>query len=172
MITNTELNKKLRVLAINNGLCEQWQGLWQKDWNDLELVNRFYKGIDFYLKTRFIPTDLFMSDVDTAFLRSHGIIVNDTYSLLNPKYAIAIGSSEMTVRINGNHTSVIYATDCSKLTIIAKNNSHVIVHMLDSSSVMASQLGSARVCIINHSETTTIMGENGIAVRQELDYLK
>ena len=56
-MNESELNNSLRTMAIENGLCEKWKADWQTDWSAQILVDKFYAGLDFYLKKRFIPTE-------------------------------------------------------------------------------------------------------------------
>lgn len=167
-----QLNDELRRTAIRNGLCEQWQGYWKKDWSLQKMAERFFTGIDFYLKNRFVTNDMFKSCFDKSFLRENGILVDDEYSLLNPTKAIAIGKSKSTIRYNSNNVASLYIVDESEVKIVAKGNSFVIVHLLDSTRATISQEGKAEVIAIIHSPSAKVYTDDTITIKYELDYLK
>lgn len=164
------INKLLKEKAIDCGLCDQWKKEWEQDWDFEKLANQFYRGLDFYLKTRFIPTKFFKESFDIDFLRKNGILVDDKYSLLNPENAILIGNSNGTVRMNGFKATNVYVVDKSHLKIIAKNRSFVIVHALDRCVINASKNDLAHLVVIKHSPDVKVEG-NAI-VKEEYDYLK
>lgn len=164
------LNETLREAAINKGLCQLWQTRWQKDWSIDQMATKFYEGIDFYFSTHFITPDFIEKNFQKDFLRKKGLIVNDKYSLLNPKYAAVLGNSSSTIRINGDNPSTIYVADNSNTIILAKQNAFVIVHVLDKAQVKAEAYDNAHVKIINHSTETIIDAEKNVGVSQELNW--
>lgn len=50
MIMN-RLNSELRGHAVSYGLCTQWQGDWQTNKSQQELIGMYIRGIDFVLNT-------------------------------------------------------------------------------------------------------------------------
>lgn len=167
-----ELNKELRERAIAHGLCRQWQEEWKDDWSLDKMMRRFYKGLDFYLKKRFVSGSFIKKNFPIDYRRKNGLLVDDTYSLVNPSEAILIGDSTSTIRINNTNTSNIYVTDKSKLKVIAKNRAFVIVHMLDSSSVGAEAYDSAKLIVIQHANSVHINANEQVEVKREFDYLR
>lgn len=172
MINDSELNKELRDSAIRYGLCNQWQNEWRKDWDKDKMVSRFYKGIDFYLKNRFVSNDFIKNNFDLNFLRNKGILVDDTYSLLNPENAILIGNSSSNIRFNGRNISTLYILDKSKAKITAKGKSFVMVHLLGMSELEAEQESGAEVVAIVHSTDCVVSSDSGVKIKYELDYLR
>ena len=172
MIEVKQINNELRDKAVNCGLCKQWQNDWEKEWDLERMASQFYRGIDFYLKNRFIPKDYFKNAFGLDYLRKKGCIVDDIYSLTNPENCILIGNSQSTVRVNAENASNIYVIDDSKLKVIARNRSFVIVHALDNAQIEAWQYDNARVVIIRHSEDIKITTNGNVKVKEELDYLK
>ena len=170
MKTEKEINKELRDFAVSNGLCQEWQDMWEEDWNYEKMIEMFWNGIDFFLAKRFVDNDYINNNFDKDFLRDNGIIVDDKYSLLNPKNAIIIGDSTSVVRVNGYKASTIYALDNCHLKVTSKNRSFVIVHVLGKAKVDTSKYDLSRLVVILHSREATVTG-NAI-VREEYDYLK
>lgn len=167
-----ELNKELRAQAINNGLCAMWQKEWKEDWDLDKMISQFYRGIDFFLDKRFVSNNFIKENFDRYFLRKNGILVDDTYSLLNPRNAILIGESQSTIRFNNYMVTTIYVIDNSKAKILAKGHSSVIVHLLGNPQVEVEQKEHGNVLIINHSKESVIISDDGIKIKEEFDYLK
>lgn len=167
-----ELNTQLRNKAINCGLCNQWQKEWKNDWDFEKMANQFYLGLDFYLKTRFMSKEFIKQSFDLDYRRKNGVLVDDKYSLINPKNSILIGDSDGTIRVNGTSSSNIYVTDNSKLKIIGRNRSFVIVHALDNAQIYAEQYDKARLVVIKHSHDAKISTFGNVTLREEYDYLK
>ena len=171
MKSERELNERIRNSAISCGLCSQWQREWRNDWNLDKLVERFYKGLDFFLKTRFVSNDFIKEGFDKGFLRRKGIIVDDAYSLLNPQMAIMLGASKSMVRVNGYTVSTIYVTDSSDVKVSAKGHSMCLVHVLGQASVSAMNEDKASITVINHSTASSISAADGVKILDEMDYL-
>lgn len=165
------INNELRRMAVSCGLCNQWQEDWKNDWNLPKMVDKFFSGIDFYLKTRFVSRQFIMESFPLEFLRENGIIVNDKYSLMNPEHAILIGDSSSTIRVNGFKSATVYVTDNSHLKVYAKNRAFVIVHALDSAEIDGKAYGEADIVIIKHSTSIKITPDESIRIKEELEYL-
>lgn len=166
-MNKTELNERLRKAAIDCGLCEQWQHEWENDWDSTKMISQFYRGIDFFLDKRFISNEFIKENFDKDFLRKWGILVDDTYSLLNARHAILIGDSTSTIRINNHNVSEIYVIDNSKAKIIAKDNAKVIVRLLGKAQIEVEKKGSANVTVINHSKDSVIISNDNIKIRED-----
>lgn len=171
MKSEKELNESIRNKAVSCGLCAEWQKNWKNDWNLDKLVDRFYKGLDFFLKTRFVSNDFIKDNFEKGFLRKKGIIVDDAYSLLNPQMAIMLGSSKSMVRVNGYTVSSIYVTDSSDVTVAAKGHSMCLIHVLGQASVYARNEDMASITVINHSTASNISAVSGVKIIDEMDYL-
>ena len=168
MISTQELNCELRRLAIENGLCEKWQKMWAEDWPLEKMVDMFFKGVDFFISTRFVPNEKIEEWVGRDFLRKNGILVNDSYSLANPQNVIAIGNTKTTIRVNANNPANIYLCDESVATLEAKNRSFVIVHLYGEATLRAEAYDKAHVCAIRHSENTKVISKDNILIKKEI----
>lgn len=166
------LNEQIRSKAIEKGLCDKWKEDWESDWSLDKLVDKFYRGIDFFLDKRFVSNDYIKESFDKDWLRKNGILVDDEYSLLNPDSAIFLGNSQSTIRFNGYNAATIYVTDESNVKVIAKNKSFVLVHVLGNAQVEAKTYDSANITVLIHSKESIVIADNGIKVKEELDYLK
>lgn len=172
-----EINNRLRESAIRSGICQQWRREWQQEWTEQQLVQRFFKGIDFFIETRFIsPNDinaLFPKD----FLRRNAIIVDDHFSLLNPRqddgtrYAAIIGESTANIRINGRNMASIYACDNAKLKIIAHNSSWLMIHLYDKAAAEIQNTETTTITVITHSANNTVTSSSPIILKTTIPQL-
>ena len=172
MKDSVTLNKEIREMAISHGLCEGWQKEWEYDWDQDRMISQFFRGIDFFIYKRFIPVEYIKVNFDKYFLRHKGIIIDDTYSLLNPTNAILVGNSKSTIRINGMKASTIYVTDSSKATITVRDKSFAMVHLYGQSSIDAKAYDSASITIIKHSELANTKVSGRCKVLNEIEIQK
>lgn len=167
-----EINNELRSMAISAGLCQQWQEMWRSDWNADRMISQFYRGIDFFLKNRFVSNKYIAKNFDRDFLRSHGVIVDDTYSLLNNRHSIILGDSNATFRANGHNVSRIYVTDQSNLKVIAKDSAFVLVSVFGNATVEVEQNFLSWVTVILHSKDAHVTTSGKVKIKENYDYLK
>jgi len=166
------INKELRDTAIEKGLCDEWQKKWEKDISEDMLVKMMFKGLDFCLANRYPSNEYIIKNFDLDFRRRNNVFVNDKYSALNPKEALILGKSNITVRYNANHSGSIHVRDNSSVRLTAKNNSFVIVHLYDNAKIDPEIIGSPRIVLIKHSDKVTINEKQGIVIKEEYQYLK
>lgn len=170
---DSKKNNELRDKAVSLGLCDQWQGLWSKDWDDRKMIERYKEGIDFCLANDFPSVDYIKSHFSKEDLRNGGLFMDDKRSVLNEKMIVVRGSSDITARYNGNTVAEVYITDESKLRIYAKNHCHVVLHILGDAQVEIEQEDDATVLAIKHSKTCCVHVAKGyITEKEELTYLK
>ena len=167
-----ELNKELKNQAIALGLCQPWQDSWKKDWSNVKMVEKMYKGMDFCLKHHWPSNDFITRHFDLGFLRQYNVFVNDKYSVCNPKQSLVLGSSEITFRYNAWYNGSIHIRDNSSVKIYARNKSFVIIHLYEKAYIEAEQTDKATIVIIKHSPDVTIVADTNIKVKEEYDYLK
>lgn len=172
MIDKKELNKTLRESAIKNGLCAQWQKEWEKDWDIEHMISQFFRGLDFYLKNRFMTNDFMKENFDIDIRRSHNILVDDDYSLSNPQQALIVGNSNAIVDVNAWSVTTIYATDDSYTKVTAKDNSFVMIHLFDSAQVNINKKDYSNVNVYIHSKNAVVITDDDVKIRENLKYLK
>lgn len=167
-----ELNISLREHAISCGICNKFLREWQKDWDLQKMADQFYRGIDFFIDKRFISNNYMKQYFDVEFRRENGILVDDRYSLLNPKRAILVGESKSTIRFNSFNTATIYVLDESNVTITTKDHAIVTVHVFGKAQVCANKFDDSKISIISHNPECVIISDKNIAVKTNYDYLK
>lgn len=168
MIDEKELNKTLRESAIKNGLCAQWQKEWEKDWDIEYMISQFFRGLDFFLIHRFMTNDFMKENFNIDVRRSHNILVDDEYSLSNPKQALIAGDSKATIDADSWAVTTIYAIDNSYVNITAKDCSIVMIHLLDSAQVNVKKKDNSKVFVYIHSKKAVVISDDDIKIREEI----
>lgn len=151
-----ELNSVLRSQAVSYGLCEQWQSEWSEDWDEQTMVSRFFLGLSFCMKNHFPGSAFLTQRFGKVFLRSHNIVVDDRYSLLNPHKAVVIGQSRSTIRFNGYTSGLVHLQGESDVKLTAKGRSRAIVHVWDNARLDVQCDDTAKVSVIRHSADVDI----------------
>lgn len=172
-------NKQLNTLLLNEALslriCDKVLGQWNTDKSDDELVAMGYKNIDFLLEHHW-PSNQTLKNIWTCtFMRSHGIFVDDKWSMNNAEQSIILGGSKVTMRYNGWNIGRVYVRDSVQVSITAKNKSTVIVHAFENAWVKAKAYDDAKILVIRHSDmvrVTLFSQKEGMAtVKDEFGYL-
>ena len=168
-----QINDQLRNDAIKFGLCQQWQDEWKEDWSQEKMVEKMFKGIDFCLKYRY-PSNQFIKDnFDLDFRRKSNVLVDDRYSLLNPPYALILGDSKATIRLNGRKSSIIYIHDWSRVELYASGSSFAIVHLLGDSRIEVEKKDRAHIAVISHSNDARLFASDPtVTFEKELNWPK
>lgn len=156
-----KVNEELRGKAIELGLCNEWQRMWEKDWDQQKMIDRYKKGIDFCMENHYPDTEFMKANFGKEKLRLNNILVDDQYSLLNPKSAVVIGNSKTNIRFNAWSSGEICVGGTSSITITAKNSSFVMVHLYDNAALTAYAYDKARIIVIKHSQKVIIENING-----------
>lgn len=167
-----DLNSTLRKRAVDLGLCMQWQKSWNENWDKQKMIDKFFEGLDFCLMHRYPSYDFIKENFDKELLRNNNVLLDDKYSLLNPKEAVLFGNSESTIRYNARNHGSIYIRDNSTAKILASGNSFVIVHLLENAQIKVEKTGDSRVVVIKHSEDVIIIAEKDVEIKEEYDWLK
>ena len=167
-----ELNSTLSKKAIDLGLCQQWQQSWNGIWDKQKMIEKFFEGIDFCLMYRYPSYEFIKNNFDRDLLRKNSILLDDKYSLLNPKESVLFGKSESTIRFNARNHGTVYLRDNSTAKIKASGKSFVLIHLLDDCYVTVEKSDEAKVILIKHSEAVTIVAETDVEIREEYDWLK
>lgn len=167
------VNEKLRNEAVNLGLCDKWQSEWKESWDKQKLIDKFYEGLDFCIINHYPSNEFIKRNFDRDLLRKNGLLVDDEYSLLNPKQSILLGTSKSTVRVNAMNVSRIWVRDISSVKIIARGYAGVIVHVLDSTCSVKLvderiKKDDGGIVVIVHSENDNIELCESAMLKKEL----
>lgn len=167
------LNKLLKKEAIDLGLCEGWQRMWREYWDREKLLQKYKEGIDFCIIHDFPKNEFIKQNVPLDLLRKYYVLVDDTWSLLNPNSAVLQGNSSSNIRFNGWNAGTIYIRHTSTANITAKNMSFVIVHLFDNAKVTCFSTDKAKIVALRHSENACAENLGGnVAIKDEIGYLE
>lgn len=167
-----KLNDELRTQAVNLGLCRQWQNDWKEDWSKKELVEKYFEGIDFCIMHGYPSRDFIKRYFDRDMLRRSGVYVDDRYSNMNQRNVAGMGSSQLTLRYSGLKSGRMWIMDDTCLHLITHNFAFVLVHVFDRAQVKVENHDKSRVAIIVHSEQARLEYGPGVAIKEELNYLR
>lgn len=169
---NTSLNKILKDRAVGLGLCRQWQTQWASDWSEDKMIAKYKEGIDFCLANHYPSNGFIKQNFSLEALRGGGIFVDDTRSVNDMCTVVSLGNSKLRIRYNGGSIGEVYATDNSGLSLTAKDNSHVIIHLLGNAKIVAEQQNKASILVLRHSENCSVISKGNVRIKDELDWLK
>ena len=166
-----DINKALRDEAISHGLCDRWQRMWGKDWDIPTLIERYKEGIDFCILQNYPSNDFIKSSFPQDTLREHGILVDDTFSLLNPECCVLLGNSHSTIRLNGDCIGNVYIRHASTARVETKNRAFAVIHLLDHASVECESSDMSSSLIVRHGDDTVITSTKGnVKIKDSADY--
>ena len=130
------LNHQLRSLARDKGLCDKWFKEWSDENYSLQqLIDKYIEGIDFCITNKYPSNEYIKTNFPQELLRKNGILVDDKWALLNPTYAVLLGKSLSTIRLNGRKVSQLYIQESSRAEIHIKDLAHVVIHLYDNAKI-------------------------------------
>ena len=71
------LNSELRGHAVSYGLCTQWQGDWQNNKSQQELIGMYIRGIDFCIEHDYPTVEYIKGNFDRSLLHQKHIFVEE-----------------------------------------------------------------------------------------------
>ena len=181
-MTETELSVKLREDARRIGLCDEWYGQWKEDTSKEELYQKFIRGLDFCLKHRWPGKTFVKHHFSQEFLRSHGILLDDTRSypvrdknrrLIHLRDFVLIGDSHGTVRYSFKpHMCNIWVCDNSTIKVDVKYGAYMMIHLFDNAKADVTTDLVSKVTVIRHSLESSVKKVGIVTVKNEYNYLK
>lgn len=118
--------------------------------------------------------DFIKENFNKDILIKNNIIVDMKRSVLNPRICVVLGSSEVNIRLNSQHSSVIYIRDTAHVTIYVHTAEKVIVHVFENAriEVLPGEIYTPDILILQHSMGAMIKAPVHVKVVKDLDYLK
>lgn len=145
-----QLNRQLKDQAVSLGLCRQWQGEWDEDRTDTQLIEMFKRGQDFAIQHDYPSLDFIRDNFPQPILEANGIFVDAVAEkdLLNGTY-VFLGECDMTLRFPRWTAAVLWLRHDSRATIVADEFCKIQVRLYDRSEVEVSQSDDARVRVFD-----------------------
>jgi hypothetical protein len=167
-----ELSIELRNIAREAGLCDQWFGEWNDDSDNATLFDKYKRGIDFCIEHGYPTNEYIKSHWDKEMLIDNNIFVDDkNVELESPKGTVIInGDSDILTYFRAFDTADIYLRHTSKLKIIARWMSCIMVNVYDNAEVEIDAEENAKVYVYRHSDNckVTSIGEKEPIVRTSI----
>ena len=164
-----ELNKKLRDRAIELGLCEQWQGEWDKDRTQDELIKMWKKGSDFCFELHDFPNKEFIKAYfDRKVLNDNLIFVDEVVNSVNGGDGTWVLNGKCTGKISfsGFAAARLHIRHDCEVSIEASEMSKVFVSVYDKAKISVRQRGDSSVYVYTHGEDCTVETEGDVMQRK------
>lgn len=130
------LNEDLYNTAMTFGMCDKFSVPWKNIvYEKQELVDMYFRGLDFCIEHHFPSNEFIKNNFEEELRWSNGVFVDESRSVLNARRVVALGKSNIKLRINGYEVSQMYLRDNSTADIFVRHHAHLIIHLFDKSSV-------------------------------------
>lgn len=168
-----ELNESLKLEASKNGICDKVKNSWASDLDEQGLIDLWYENYDFALTNHFPKNSTIMDSFGKEILRKNNVIINDSWSLLNPYKAMVLGDSQSNIRYNTNKVGTVWIRDNSTATIYVSGHASVIVCIMDYAEVNIEKMSpESSVLVMRYSPTAKILKSGiGVRVKDNFKYL-
>lgn len=163
-----ELNRKLRDRAIELGLCEQWQGEWDKDRTQDELIKMWKKGSDFCFELHDFPNKEFIKAYfDRKVLNDNLIFVDEVVNSVNGGDGTWVLNGKCTGKISfsGFAAARLHIRHDCEVSIEASEMSKVFVSVYDKAKISVRQSGSSKVYVYKKSPVCKVSADGDVMVR-------
>lgn len=150
---NDTLFRQAKVLRMCKEVHNMWYG---KILSVDELFDLYYANLDFCVEYRWPSPETLKELLSDDERRSHGMIADDRWSLLNTAHCVVLGDSEAKLRYNGFAVARATITGNSKCEITAKGHAHLTLCVYDNASVNLDVSDKARVVILRYSKNCTL----------------
>lgn len=159
MIFNKDkrLSDRMKNEAVSLGLCAEWTAEWKDGSSKDEMAEKYVTGIDFCIAHNWPSCDFIKKNFGDVMHR-HGVYVDETVRLHNPKTVILNGRCDATITCDGYAVTNVYVRHDSKLSIICKQMANVRINVLDSSDVRVVCDKFAKVFVYKYSGMTLVNG--------------
>lgn len=147
--------EELKRMAIQNGLCEEWQNEWGCP-TDQELIDKYINGIDFAIANDFPSLEYIQRNFDRKLLNSNGIFCEGE---INGKRDIMVlnGMCHGTIKAKDFDCLTIYARHDCIVEIEIKDFAFVTLYAYDNADIRITNRSYRRARVYNYSDNTKIV---------------
>ena len=145
---NSELFSQAKALRMCDEVHRFWYG---RTLSADELFSLFYANLDFCTDYRWPAKETLKSFFTPDQRHKNGMVVDESWSLLNPVHAIVIGDSKATARYNAFTVGRITVMDNSSCLITVKGHARVCIHLYDKANAHVTVSDNAHATITKHS---------------------
>jgi hypothetical protein len=140
------INNYILKKAKEAGICQEWADMIPHVDSVDGFLAMYKRGIDFCLEKNF-PSNDDLLRLGGDRLEGHGIFVDAAVDLPEGDFIVCLGESAGIIYADGHQTIQIYIKHTSQLTVIAKQNSFVVIDCFDQSTVDVEAYGAAKVLV-------------------------
>lgn len=141
-----KLGKELALIAKRKGICQEWFNQMKTLDNKEKLLEMYVRGIDFCLSNDF-PTNDYIREHFVGTMEEYGVHLDESLNTANDRRVVALGRCLGRVEINNFGVSEIFVKHESRLVVIAKGNSFVMIDMFDNSKLHVIASADSKVCV-------------------------
>lgn len=163
------LNSELRGHAVSYGLCTQWQGDWQNNKSQQELIEMYIRGIDFCIEHDYPTVEYIKGNFDRSLLHQNHIFVDEPVTggdngvyVLNGKCSGKFSFSKFTA-------ATLYLRHDSELTLEVEGCAKVFVSVYDRAKLHVRQSDVAKVYVYVHSVNCKIESEGNVMIKKKTE---
>lgn len=142
-----KVNEQLRNIAVQKGLCCDWQKEWMRDKSLDELCDMYIDGMEFAIANSY-PSNDFLKENFDGIMQRHNIFVDDEVrNLRNPFNCILNGKCDAKVLYDGHGIGKVYARHDTVLDLTVEDFSIVYLEVFDNAKVNIKCSEAAKVFI-------------------------
>lgn len=148
------LNSELRQSAVEAGLCDKWQSMWNHTFDKDELIDMFKKGQDFCIINDYPSKEYIRGNFTTIELARNGIYVDENISLgedrsLGNGTYVLLGSCTGTLRFGKWTAATVYLRHDSNVRVEAGAFARISVRLYDNADAETTPDEDARIRIFD-----------------------
>jgi len=155
MIMN-RLNSELRGHAVSYGLCTQWQGDWQNNKSQQELIEMYIRGIDFCIEHDYPTVEYIKGNFDRSLLHQNHIFVDEPVT----------GGNNGVYVLNGKCSGKLSFGKFTAATLHLRHDSEFFVSVYDRAKLHVRQSDVAKVYVYVHGKDCQVQYEGYVLIRE------
>ena len=157
MIMN-RLNSELRGHAVSYGLCTQWQGDWQNNKSQQELIEMYIRGIDFCIEHDYPTVEYIKGNFDRSLLHQNHIFVDEP-----------VTGGDNGVYVSKFTAATLHLRHDSELTLEVEDCAKVFVSVYDRAILHVRQSDMAKVYVYVHGKNCKVEADGNVMVRYKMN---
>lgn len=168
MIMN-RLNSELRGHAVSYGLCTQWQGDWQNNKSQQELIEMYIRGIDFCIEHNYPTVEYIKGNFDRSLLHQNHIFVDEP--VIGGDNGVYVLNGKCSGKLSfGKFTVVtLHLRHDSELTLEVEDCAKVFVSVYDRAKLHVRQSDVAKVYVYVHGGNCKVETDGNVMVRYKMN---
>lgn len=167
-----KVNEQLRNIAVQKGMCSDWQQGWMADKTLDELCDMYIDGMEFTIANDY-PSNKLMKQMFNGVMQRHNIFVDDEVrNVKNPFNCVLNGKCDAKVSFDGHGIGKVYARHDTELSLTVSGFAIVYLEVFDNAKVNISCSDGAKVFIRynvfdkDHKTMNVTVGGNGRIVER------